>query len=258
MKHFTLLAAFFFAALFTQAQIIDASFEAGPGGGAWAEFSINFGTPLCDLATCGDCGGPCVAHSGDWYAWFGGATAVEAGTLTQDFMIPAGTAAELTFWFNIASAGDTLPDDQFGMSMDGSEIFLATAEEYATYNGYTEVVIDISAYADGANHTLLVAGGQTTAVSVNFIADDFGLSVDGNEVVGVSEIMNQEVLVFAYPNPAQVTIMNLNGQIVSQDSLGDIQNKTFSMDTNSLENGIYLLQVEAEGVSYSQRISVAK
>ena len=268
------MAAFVCAALFTQAQIVDPSFEAGAGSGAWTEFSLNFGTPLCDLASCGNCGGPCVARTGDWYAWFGGANAIEAGTLQQSINIPAGTAAELTLWFNIASAGDTLAGDAFAMSMDGSEIFLATAEDYAMYNGYTEVVIDVSAYADGADHTLLVGGGQTTTVAVNFLADDFGLSVDGNDIVGVSEILNQEVVVFAYPNPAQdvlnlqfnrqiqgeaqVTIMNLNGQIVSQDLLGDVYNKTFSMDTNSLENGIYLMQVKAEGVSYSQRISVAK
>jgi hypothetical protein len=274
MKHFTLLAAFVCAALFTQAQVIDPSFEAGAGGGAWAEFSLNFGTPLCDLGSCGNCGGPCVAQSGDWYAWFGGANAVEAGTLEQTFNIPSGSAAELTFWFNIASPGAGLAEDAFGMTMDDNELFLATAQDSAMYDGYTLVTVDISAYADGADHDLLIAGGQTTSVATNFLVDSFGMSVDGNEVVGVSEIMNQEVEVYAYPNPAQdvinlqfnrqiqgaakVTILNLNGQIVSQDLLSDVNNKTFTMDTNSLENGIYLMQVEAEGVSYSQRISVAK
>ena len=59
------MAAFVCAALFTQAQIVDPSFEAGAGSGAWTEFSLNFGTPLCDLASCGNCGGPCVARTGD-------------------------------------------------------------------------------------------------------------------------------------------------------------------------------------------------
>ncbi|MCB0762638.1 MAG: T9SS type A sorting domain-containing protein [Flavobacteriales bacterium] len=274
MKHFTLLAAFVVAFLGAQAQIVDPDFEAGAGGGAWAEFSLNFGTPLCDLASCGDCGGGCIPHSGDWYAWFGGVGAIEAGTLTQDIMIPSGSAAELKLWLAIPEPGPGLTADAFGVTLDGSIVFNATAADSTMYMDYTEVTIDVSSYADGSTHTLIIAGGNTTAELVNFVCDDLSLTVDGTEIVGVGELLNREIEVVVYPNPAEdqitlqfnhevhgdavVTIYNLNGQVVSQENLSDVFNKTYSLSTDSMENGMYLVNVEANGTSFQQRVTVAK
>lgn len=49
----------------------DSGFEAGTPNPYWTEASINFGSPLCTVATCGS-GGGTGPHTGSWWAWFGG------------------------------------------------------------------------------------------------------------------------------------------------------------------------------------------
>ena len=46
---------FMIGSLNAQVELVtDGSFEAGIGSGAWTESSTTFGTPLCDLAGCGN------------------------------------------------------------------------------------------------------------------------------------------------------------------------------------------------------------
>lgn len=97
---FTLLMIFMAAASigFAQIEVPDSSFEAGTPNSYWTEASTNFGTPICEFSVCGNCGGGCVAHSGSYFAWFGGYGAFEEGSVDQDISFLSGSSATLTFW----------------------------------------------------------------------------------------------------------------------------------------------------------------
>ena len=85
--------------------IQDGGFEGGTPNASWTEFSTNFGTPLCSALSCGT-----WAHTGNWYAWFGGiGGVVEEGALSQTVNIAAASTASLSFqlWW-IWSAPQTL------------------------------------------------------------------------------------------------------------------------------------------------------
>ncbi|HET9494904.1 MAG TPA: zinc-dependent metalloprotease family protein, partial [Chloroflexia bacterium] len=76
--------------------IVDGSFEAGSPNPYWDEGSTNFGTPLCDAASCGTGGGTAGPRTGAWWSWFGGVQAVEDAFVSQSVNIPAGSQATLT------------------------------------------------------------------------------------------------------------------------------------------------------------------
>ena len=80
--------------------VVDGSFEAGPGAGTWVEASTNFGSPLCDVPTCGT-GTGTGPSDGAWWAWFGGVAGSEIGSVCQNITIPAGTA-NLTLSFDLS------------------------------------------------------------------------------------------------------------------------------------------------------------
>ena len=80
--------------------IVDGGFEAGTPNPYWTESSTNFGTPICSFP---GCGGANQAHTGDWWAWFGGATSYEASSL-----IAAGANLQrrLIFELLVSESGD--------------------------------------------------------------------------------------------------------------------------------------------------------
>jgi len=161
------------------AQITDPSFEtSGPAfpGGAWAQASTNFGTPLCN----GDCfgaGQPTAARTGTWWAWFGGIdTATELGSLTQSVNIPAGFT-NLQFYLT-ADSDRTDGLDFLRILIDGNVVFLITDQELAAYEAdYTFVSVNIASYAGGTHtvkfESLTNGGGFLT----NFFVDDLALSI---------------------------------------------------------------------------------
>ena len=273
MKNFTLLTLFTFLITSASAQLIDGSFEQGLEGSPWTQSSTNFGTPLCN-ASCGDCGGPCGAFEGDWYAWFGGANAVEEGTLSQMVSIPPGTSAELTFQFKIAAAGDSLADDFVHIMVDGNMFFHRTAATAADYIDYTLITIDISQFADGADHMIMAYGIQSTELAVNFLMDDFSMSVDGIEQTDINDVLNREVAVTMYPNPsaditslyfnhgvqgnALVTIYNMNGAIVSQENITAVLGSKFDLNLDQFVAGMYTVNVNVDGQDYNEKLVVSK
>ena len=71
--------------------ILDPTFEAGDPWPDWTtQTGTEFGTPLCDLATCGDGGGSAPPFAGNNWAWFGGFPAPQIETLGQVVTIPNG------------------------------------------------------------------------------------------------------------------------------------------------------------------------
>jgi len=152
----------------------DPSFEGGAFGGNWVEFSLNFGTPLCDPGSCGF-GGGTGPNTGDWWAWFGGIGSFEAGSIDQDVVIPVG-ASTLSFQLEIpAASGNGI--DFMDVLVDGNVLYTAT-EADGPYLGYLPVSVDISAYADGGLHTLRFESETTGNPAItNFFVDDVSIGV---------------------------------------------------------------------------------
>lgn len=272
MKHFTLMisaVAFAFAA---NAQFSDSGFESGPGAGTWEEFSVNFGTPLCDAASCGTCGGPCVPNNGTWYAWFGGAGGVtESGYVQQSVFIPSGNTAQLRFFLKMPTGDNTITGDKVEITIDGNVVYSANASQMADFAEYTQVSVDIPSYANGAVHVIKAEGIQSTATVYNALLDDWSLVVNGN-TVNVGEFMNREINLAVYPNPTTdvinvqfderttgaglITIFSLTGELILSKTINEVSSKIFSFDATTLAKGMYIVNVQADGISHTERIVV--
>lgn len=164
--------------------LLDGGFETGTPNSLWQEGSTNFGTPLCTQAVCNaEIGQP---FQGAWWAWFGGiASSDEDGYVSQQVTIPDTDYAILWFYLSIPTA---LAQGYMRASIDGTELFSVTEADQAQYASYTPVVLDVSAYADGATHTILFEGGSTAGDSVfNAFLDEVCLTALGSEGEGEGE-----------------------------------------------------------------------
>jgi hypothetical protein len=152
------------------------NFEAGPGGGDWTEASTTFGTPLCDVATCGT-GGGTGPSGGAFWAWFGGFVGGnEIATVTQTVNIPSGGMAVLEFDLEMPSC-DGFGFDFFEARIDGNPVFyIDDSSNLCGQIGYTQQAVDVSAYANGGNHTLQLYGDTVSLLApTNFMVDDVQL-----------------------------------------------------------------------------------
>jgi len=161
--------------------VIDGSFETGRSGGTWFESSTNFGTPICDVATCGT-GGGTGPRSGTFWVWLGGFDGVETALVNQDVTIPVGVA-ELSFWLQIPSAAQS-GNDIFQVTLDSVVVFATDrTDPTAGVAAYALQTIDVSAFADGGTHTLEFFGsvqgdGPPLTSITSFFVDDVSLTVD--------------------------------------------------------------------------------
>lgn len=189
------------------AAIADGSFEDGTPNAYWDEASLNFGTPLCDVASCGT-GTGTGPRTGAWWTWFGGISVPETGSVSQTvFFSPDVTT--LTFWVEAIvcdSAADFMQvtiDGNVVYTIDGGSSLCGTL-------GYTQQTADISAYADGADHTIEFYS-QTFAANgggSNFFVDD--VSFDGGGYCTEPPVVIQE----AIPTLDTIGIALLIGLIV--------------------------------------------
>ncbi|MBI3133076.1 MAG: T9SS type A sorting domain-containing protein [Bacteroidetes bacterium] len=271
-KIYMLAVAVFGVSLGVSAQINDESFEAGAGSGAWTEASDNFGTPLCDAA-CGTCGGPCVAKTGTWYAWFGGATAVENGSVEQSCTIPNASTGALRMFVKMPMPGPGLAADKLVVKIDGTTVGTITALDSATYkDNYALFEISIDAYTDGAAHTVRIEGIQSTATTFNVLVDDVVLFVDG-QTTGLFEFETGDNEVILFPNPASeilnlqfrniegdvnVTITDMAGRVVRTETVYAAYAKSYTLSTDKFENGNYIVTVSQNGtVLRSENLVIA-
>jgi hypothetical protein len=156
--------------------VMDPGFEAGAQGTAWDQASTTFGTPICNADCTDDANaGP---FEGEYWAWFGGLEEMEAASLTQSITIPAAENALLSFRFAINATTGT-GDDEFRVTVDGTEEFMVTDAEMDAYADYTHVDVDLTAYADGAAHTIRFEsdhpGHPDTGLITNFFLDKVSL-----------------------------------------------------------------------------------
>ena len=159
--------------------VADGSFEAGPFGGVWNESSTNFGTPICDVVTCGT-GTGTGPRTGSFWTWFGGIAAFEAGSVSQTVTIPTGDVT-LSFWLEQIVCDS--PSDYMQVLIDGTEVFRTDGgSALCGQLGYTEITVDLTAlgFADGQPHDvefrseIFAANGGGT----NFFVDDVVIAAE--------------------------------------------------------------------------------
>ena len=174
--------------LLAQNLLQDPSFEAGVPNAYWNEMSTNYGTPLCDAASCGTGNGTALPRTGTWFAWFGGNYGNnEIGSIDQDVVLPAGAAITLEFylWTGSWTVGGT---DYTAVYVDGTQVWSTGETDPAYQAGYALVMVDLSAYGDGASHNLKLEGTDLSGGNTNMSVDDLSLTAVAPEpyISGVS------------------------------------------------------------------------
>ncbi len=157
--------------------IVDGGFETGgiPNTFWNPETSTNFGTPLCDVPSCGTGGGAAPPFAGAFWAWFGGLPAVETATLGQTVTIAAASTASLTFQMRIGTVSSPFTD-VLNVRVDGA--IVASFPEPAVAEGaYTLRTINLTAFANGAAHSLLFEYIGPTTGTGSYTVDDVALNV---------------------------------------------------------------------------------
>lgn len=156
--------------------VLDGGFELGTPSPVWSEASLTFGSPLCDSSCTEDAGAS--PHTGAWWAWFGGVggespPTTEAASLEQLVTIDA-EYPFLRFYFQIRTGAST-GDDTFTVELDGATIFAVTDLDISDYATYTEVILDVGAWADAAEHTLRFSSEHPGTGLTSFFLDDVSL-----------------------------------------------------------------------------------
>lgn len=158
--------------------IADGTFEAGDPWTTWTvQTSTNFGSSICNTATCGTDSGTATPFAGDNWIWFGGIAAPETSTVGQTVTIPSGGPATLAFQLRIGKV--TTPfTDTLTVKIDGSNI-ATFAEPAIAESNYTLRSFDVSAFADGGSHQVLFAYAGPTTGAANFTVDNISLIAGG-------------------------------------------------------------------------------
>ncbi len=150
----------------------DPGFEGGTASEAWDDDSELFGTPICD-ATCTDDVGA-NPFTGDWWVWFGGVAQPDTASVRQQVFIPEGNAV-LRFGFSV-NAGAGTGNDAFVVVVDDDQQQLRVTDAQAVSNGGWRIIeLDMSRFADGAEHTLSFEATISGAGVTNFFIDDVEL-----------------------------------------------------------------------------------
>lgn len=159
--------------------LLDPSFEAtDPDTYAnpfWTSTSTNYGDALCFSDGCADM----PAHSGQVFAYFGGfqeEALAEIGTVSQSVVIPAGRDYTLSFWMNVPYVSSPY-NDVVRAKVDGNVVWSfnepSTAESMGAYAQYS---VDVSAYADGAAHTISIEYNHPSgSIMSDVLVDDITL-----------------------------------------------------------------------------------
>jgi hypothetical protein len=152
--------------------IKDGSFELGSPNPQWNVFSTNFGTPLCTASMCGT-GNGTGPRTGLYWAWFGGISAVEIGSVDQMVVIPQWGTSTLSFWLeNGASSGSG--NDYLQVQIDDVPV-LTIYEGNPAYANYAKVSLDLTSYADGLAHKIELYSVCYGSGTTNFFVDDVSI-----------------------------------------------------------------------------------
>ncbi|NLV41591.1 MAG: PASTA domain-containing protein [Candidatus Hydrogenedentes bacterium] len=166
--------------------VADSGFESGSPSLGWEEYSLNYGTPLCDAS----CNASFAAYEGDWFVWFGGTNTAESGWVAQNAAIPAAASATLSFYVRIPTAGTT---GHMAFLMDDDELFRMTEADAVQYAEWTLVQLDVSAYADGETHELVFESAVEAPDTdvLNLFVDQVCIETAGSGTVTVPTVVGQ-------------------------------------------------------------------
>jgi hypothetical protein len=148
--------------------VSDGGFEAGSPNPYWDEGGT-LGSPVCDPT----CGGD-LAYAGAWFLWFGGWGETNTAAVTQTVTISEGTAA-LSFWLWI-DADPATDQGTLDVLLDGNPVASFSEDDALAYSDYTQVVVDVGAYADGGAHELEIIGVEIGDTVINFLVDEVVLT----------------------------------------------------------------------------------
>ncbi len=153
--------------------VADGGFEAGTPNPNWTETSTNFGTPICDVPSCGT-GTGTGPYAGAFWAWFGGIAAAETGSVSQTIAGGANDSCQLTFWLEIpVSSGNGT--DFLNVTIDDNLVYSAD-EADGPFVGYTQISVDVSGEINGSDQILEFNSTITGSPGLsNFFVDDVSL-----------------------------------------------------------------------------------
>jgi hypothetical protein len=157
--------------------LVDGGFETGgiPNTFWNPETSTNFGTPLCDVPSCGTGGGASPPRTGAFWLWFGGIPAAETATLGQTVTFPAAPDfATLRFWMRAGTVSSPFTD-VVRVRVDGA-IQATYTEPTVAEGAYTLREINLTAFATGASHAILFEYVGPTTGTGSFVIDDVELT----------------------------------------------------------------------------------
>ena len=148
------------------APILDAGFEMGSPNPHWSESSTHFGTPICNSG----CG--LTAHSGEFYAWFGGVSnALEVAVLEQDVLVSAKNSPP-PFFLQIGSDNG---QGNLSVWLDNQQIATFSQADLASYPTYAPVSIPLNNLTAGTTYRLRFYGVTYPGGTLNFLLDDIAL-----------------------------------------------------------------------------------
>lgn len=262
---------FFFASvlsIYSYAQVLtDSSLEAsGPGGSPWSSTSTNFGTSLCDAAGCGTCGGPCVPNTGSWYAWFGGTSNAETGTISQTFNTAAAGNGFLTYYLKVpmkGSIGDTL-----SIQIDGTNISKTNTDD--SIGAYQQVTLNVGQITMGSHDLTIRFEKLASTNSVNVLVDDIQLTIAGtvsieeidfSNGIQISNNMESGEIMVAYNlnenQTVRLAVTDITGKVVYINQLEDQQTNQHLIHSTGWSSGIYNITLTSEkGLTKTKKIVV--
>ncbi len=189
--------------------IVDGGFETGgiPNTFWNPETSSNFGTPLCDVPSCGTGGGASPPRTGAFWLWFGGIPAPETATLGQTVLFPAGdTVKNLSFFMRIGTVSAPFTD-VVNVRVDGT-IVASFPEPTVAEGAYSGKVVNLNAFADGVSHAILFEYIGPSTGTGSYVIDDVELNTrtptaaDGNVTGRIADENG---------NPIAGAVVHLNG-----------------------------------------------
>jgi hypothetical protein len=176
--------------------IVDGGFETtNPSTGVnpfWPATSTQYGTPFCSLTRCGNGVDTAAPRTGTFWSWLGGVSyAPETATMSQAVTFPA-TASSVTLNFYLRIGAVTSPfTDVVNVKVDGATQATFTEPSVAE-GGYTLRSINLTAFANGASHTVLFeyikgSNGGAADNTANFSIDDVTLDVGCGAAVAAKD-----------------------------------------------------------------------
>jgi hypothetical protein len=155
--------------------VLDGGFETGTPNSFWIELSTNYGTPICDVGSCGT-GTGTGPYQGQYWAWFGGGN-YEDGIVSQNVTIMVG-ANTLRFYIELPAC-ETGSWDWFEITIDGNQVYFMDGNDPQCNSvGYQVRNVNIAAYADGGVHTIQFRGTNDSSNTTNFFVDNVQLVCD--------------------------------------------------------------------------------